>query len=209
MGDFNSDGSNKWLFVDLPAGPNDFDITSPVFRSIGGQSFNCALCNQPAYKNYSRLQMVNHCQHDSCHTAAMNDLLYRQGKIKADFLSWRLKFSLLEPRIEQLGARDWRVHDREDLFSRLISLTAEGNSQAMKSHMSDSEKLLLKYEHKERVSLLEMAVWKASCVMDKSEELTYYAMLDWKSRGWKESKDKMRSCNAIEVIVRSVLPFLS
>jgi hypothetical protein len=118
------------------------------------------------------------------------------------------RFSELEPRIQQLGIVKWQNLIRADLHSRLISLTGDGNSHITESSIRDFDKLLIKYEKMEKISLLELTIWKAACIMEKTEELTYYAMLEWNSRGWKDSKAKMRRCSAIDMIIRNVLPFL-
>jgi hypothetical protein len=64
---------------------------------------------------------------------------------------------------------------------------------------------LKRYEHLERISLVEQAVWRAVCQMTpKSPKNDTLFWRRWLVEGWKERKEELRNCNAIPII----LPFV-
>jgi len=69
--------------------------------------------------------------------------------------------------------------------------------------------LLEKYEHLERISLLQQAVWKASCEMspDKPVNDAIY-WKNWLNKDWKQKKTDTRNSFAISVIIPLVIPSL-
>jgi hypothetical protein len=67
---------------------------------------------------------------------------------------------------------------------------------------------LLKYEHIERILLLELVSWKAACIRDMDENKTILDVLEWMNDGWKENKTRLRYSTATTVIVENVLGFL-
>jgi hypothetical protein len=115
----------------------------------------------------------------------------------------------MEPRIQRLGCSKWQDIIRNELGPHAISIIKTGEPSAG-FNWETKEALLYKYEKMEQVSLFELAVWKASCIMETSEEpMTDYAMLEYKLHGWKKNKGKMLHCSAIDVIIRNTLTFLS
>jgi len=77
--------------------------------------------------------------------------------------------------------------------------------------------LLMRYEMKERISLLELAAWKVACIYQQDElqrEGSIRALSNWLSakyfveHGWKDYRTEMRQSNRISIIVESVVPFL-
>jgi hypothetical protein len=202
LADYEQD-LDKWLYVELPPS-RTFDLSSPIFEDFGNDYFSCLLCNeQQKTNNYIR----SHCQ-SANHVDRMVALVERRKSSQKALEFIRSKYALMEPRIQRLGSSTWRDSMRKEVFPEALSVIMTGKSSA-ELKWETMEALLCKHEKMEQVSLLELAVWKASCVMDKSEDLTYYAMLAWKSNGWKESKAKMRHSNAIDVIIHNTLPFLS
>jgi hypothetical protein len=63
---------------------------------------------------------------------------------------------------------------------------------------------------KRRMCLLELAVWKAMCLLHMVVTPTgdYHALQDWCRCGWKANKSAKRNSNEIGIIVRAVLPFV-
>ncbi len=70
---------------------------------------------------------------------------------------------------------------------------------------------------KERISLLELAAWKAACIhrLDEMKResgvLVFSNWLAAKSfidRDWKEYRSEMRHSNRVSIIVERVVPFL-
>jgi hypothetical protein len=69
------------------------------------------------------------------------------------------------------------------------------------------------YALKQRMWLLELAVWKALCLirMPFASEATtpdYHMLQDWCRHGWKVNKSATRNSNEIGIILRAVLPFM-
>jgi hypothetical protein len=197
---------DKWLYVQLPARPKDFESSSPIFKEESSwEHYTCLLCNQDQI--LPRNQIVTHCRFDNNHIARMTALIDRQTSSRAALELARSKYTSLKPTIQGLGSTKWQAIIRSEMCLQLTSIIATGGT-SKDSKWEIQEALVDKFEKMEQLSLLELAIWKAACIMEKTEELTYYEMLEWKSRGWKESKSKMRRSNAIDVIIQNTMPFL-
>jgi hypothetical protein len=74
------------------------------------------------------------------------------------------------------------------------------------------------YEPMERLSLLELAVWKACCIsragevrVDPNDVKTVDMAIRFAKKqklSWKDYTAVMRQSNAIEIIIRNVIPFV-
>jgi hypothetical protein len=141
---------------------------------------------------------------------------------------FRIQTRLMDPKIQQLGCLQWQNKIQYELLSHFQSITTcvpdtmlfMSNAQ----RLDDIGRLLDEYVFLEQVSLLELAVWKAACIMQLDEEddeksefaadepkpkrRTLLEVLEWMNTGWKSQKAKTRSSNSIEVIMVAVLPFL-
>ena len=64
----------------------------------------------------------------------------------------------------------------------------------------------------ERLTYLELAVWKATCVSDMPSSYlsmsSLYDVMQWVKGHWKTIKDDERSSNSIEIVMQRILPFL-
>ena len=94
-------------------------------------------------------------------------------KVQFQLLSTRLKNSKSwDGRIEKLGLRQW-----QDAIKAVLFDYCHGNAS-----ISDIPTLLSKYEMKERLSLLEIALWKSSILsrgeFDKIQDVREYTILD-------------------------------
>jgi hypothetical protein len=67
--------------------------------------------------------------------------------------------------------------------------------------------ILDQLEQKERLSLLELAIWKAQCLLDMPFKTEYVETLQWHSDKWKSNKLKHHGSNTGAIIVAAVLPF--
>ena len=59
--------------------------------------------------------------------------------------------------------------------------------------------------------MLELAAWKATCIMDLEENMSFYDTMEWLKNGWKKNKTKkkdLRHSSAMSVIVRNAVGFL-
>ena len=113
-------------------------------------------------------------------------------------------------RIDKLGLRSWRRHVKSKLFWLLLHCGVEDLVYNAKL-IAEAESLLSKYEHMERISLLELAIWKAVCIaipVNVVAKNDYHSWQDWARNGWKGGKSAMYKANEIGIIISSVIPFL-
>jgi hypothetical protein len=106
----------------------------------------------------------------------------------------------LELRVDKLGLQKWKDGMKLILFDIV----------AGRDQLSVAEELLEKYEDMERISSLELAIWKHACIQIPTKTVSNNA-LDWQGwfqQGWKENKDSTRHSPAISGIIPHVLPFL-
>ena len=78
--------------------------------------------------------------------------------------------------------------------------------------IQDAEDLLRQYKHLERISLLELAVWKFACLsMDQKQDRTKQSFLEWSrwyTSGWKQHKKSHYRCNQVVILMKAIVPFL-
>ena len=72
-----------------------------------------------------------------------------------------------------------------------------------------TKELLQLYEELVPLILLDLAAWKAACIIrGPILHCSPTSCLLWLSEGWKKSKQDHFHCNEMEIIVSSVAPFL-
>lgn len=125
----------------------------PTFYSTGAQSGKvrayCRLCN-------TSCKDPQHC-HDKEHTHVERSRQIQEiHQAERDFAKRRRRVSGLQLRISKLGCRAWRDGVEIPLFQYLMKVDK-------KSSFHVASRRLKKYEYMERVSLLELAVWKHVC----------------------------------------------
>jgi hypothetical protein len=111
----------------------------------------------------------------------------------------------LQLRVDQLGLKAWQTEVLAQLYWCLLYQFSHDNSAL--TRMKAAETLLVKYEHLERVSLLELAAWKAVCIAAKVNGC-HHSWQEWYRGGWKGSKPGARTAREIGILVVSVVPFL-
>jgi hypothetical protein len=92
--------------------------------------------------------------------------------------------------------------------------TGDVDSVLASSTLAEAKALLKKYELMERLSLLELAVWKSVCmrrvgdnvktVEDAISIATRIAHRD----SWRKYQTEMRKSNTMGIVIKHVLPFL-
>jgi hypothetical protein len=113
-------------------------------------------------------------------------------------------------RSETLGLQAWR--DKIQAIFRCVAydhLSPE-NCAPWKRRYEEAHSLvdqLDSLEQKERLSLLELAVWKALCLVDMPAMTVYVEAMEWHAYKWQSNKSKYRRSNASAVIVAAVLLF--
>jgi hypothetical protein len=91
-------------------------------------------------------------------------------------------------------------------FDRLIPDSA--TEWTMQRWIEQVHTILNQLEEKERLSLLELAIWKALCLLDMPVMTDYYETTQWQSCNWHSVKARNKRSNASAIIVAAVLPFL-
>ena len=77
--------------------------------------------------------------------------------------------------------------------------------------IQDAHKLLLQYQHWERISLLELAVWKFACLNSMDNENGKVSFLEWSrwfESGWKQHKKSHYRCKQVVIVMKAIVPFL-
>lgn len=114
---------------------------------------------------------------------------------------------LYNPRIEKLGLSRWRREVRALLYQYITS----NNSVTSDAALGQADKLLARFETMEKLSLLELAVWKASLTNDvfftSMDDLDAYWTLELGFSPVAYKNDR-RVTSGITVIIQNVLPFL-
>jgi hypothetical protein len=161
--------------------------------------YRCELCDE----SFRGDRVDEHC----C-TSAHNNRVHQIRVLQRDFVTHEC--AMLRHRADKLGLKAWQMDVESKLFSTLLNRGFEEPETALCSAAA----LLEKYEQRERSSLLELAAWKATCILHPElrpaaiKRKGYLAWLDWARNGWKENKAVLRNANEISIIVTSILPFL-
>jgi hypothetical protein len=119
----------------------------------------------------------------------------------------------LQHRIDELSVRSWQLEVQSHLYPLLLNQHSIDDSETL-WQMRSAKAALFKYERREAIALLELAVWKAVCLVnddDDDDQMTkrkgYLSWKVWSTVGWKESKGALHNTNAVGIIVMAVLPF--
>jgi hypothetical protein len=211
-----------WRFETLPSAADRFEWPTSIFRRsdtpwASQALFNCKLCGHNPRDAFSVDQMYHHCN-DPRHFLLVSNLLSTQHNTDLELRRSHSNSERLASRIEQLGLAAWQHAVRSILYEYVHSAGAVDPARS-RCIYSLALQSLVKYERLERISLIEMAAWKHSCIMlldnDDDEEqqqphetMSYLAMKEWERHGWKKIKSTMRRSEATNVIVQCVLPFL-
>jgi hypothetical protein len=103
-------------------------------------------------------------------------------------------------RLELLGSPAWKDAVRAALFSHLIA-------DCPKGLLTKAMHTLVKYEQRERLALLELAIWKDLC-LQKMPDSDYSKAVEWMKSGWKTLKQELRNSSAIVTVVSLVRPYI-
>jgi hypothetical protein len=117
------------------------------------------------------------------------------------------KITELSESVPLLGLPRWRM----EIEAILFQYCHYGHLYESKANttLKAATKLHKKYMILERLSCLELAVWKAFCLLKLTRPLnTYDDCLWWLSKGWKDNKPCMRHNPGIYIIMTHVTPFV-
>jgi hypothetical protein len=204
---------------------------------IASRSYECRLCDRVVVGAlptlwHSRSEMDAHCRSEG-HVSKVV-ALQRQNRLASGFIDnfqslgqFRradrderfLDLFQVMDRAKRLGLPAWSDAVVANVFWCLMrehdssaQEGEEGKTQARLAWQRDTLRQLDQYELMERLSLLELAVWKAECLASAPEEHRKdpASILSWFRSGWKENKEeaRLRSSSSMTVIANGVLPFL-
>ena len=181
-----------------------------------GKTWQCILCNLAIKSEQER---TNHA-FDTIHRENLAEVVKLLGKKyghNGDIIIHLGTSALaLDSRAERLQSINWKLQVQEVLF-RYMKLDSTCNpAGAEYSLLFQAKTLLQKFEQMERLSLLELALWKATCILCAGRvEVAGMKTLDDaimcvanNRYTWKKYRVEMRKSDAIEIIIQHVLPFL-
>lgn len=180
---------------------------------VSGYGWKCTLCDT----NLREVDVTAHVMKHYGHRNSILKLAMEQSWAENAFQR-RTKVVALESCLVKLEYTKWQLCVKGLLFDHLST----GDS----SILQKAENAIDMYEHMERLSLLELAVWKEACISHAGNvELdSKTSILDSKTsmktlhdallftaqhqHTWKKYRTETRKSNAIEMIIKHVLPFL-
>jgi hypothetical protein len=188
----------KWLEAPLQ-GAHVYRGVPYIQEWSKGDKWQCDLCSTGVM--WSARSARKHCsgkRHRRLHS-----ILEASRKEEARKLEMSDKLRQVQevsPRVEKLGSEKWIWHVNDALLRYMTSIQP----------INVALGLLLKYELMARLSLLELAIWKASCLSDCQFD-TMQDIEDWALNGSfhpADYKQEKRAISGVHVIITLILPFL-
>jgi hypothetical protein len=170
-----------------------------------GYGWKCTVCN----RNLRESDLTDHVQNSSHKELVL--ALASKGYCLQSILSRRTIIAPLENRLAKLEETKWQLYVKGLLFDYLS--TGDNNT------LNKVKLSLNNYEHRGRLSLLELAVWKAASIsyaghVELDSKMSIKSVHDailcaaTHQHTWKKYRTEAWKSNAIEIITKQVLPFL-
>jgi hypothetical protein len=121
----------------------------------------------------------------------------------------------LESGVDRLQDPNWQLHVQGVLY-RYMTLGVNTDDESL---LREAKALLQECEQREWLAWLELAVWKAACI-SRATRVELDSKMSMKSvedavlcvannhHTWKKYRTETGKSNAIEIIIKHVLPFL-
>ena len=146
----------------------------------------------------------------------------RAGKKFLDLACWHDETMTLNSRAQALGLQKWRTAVQSAIFCSLEKMHEVSAKEAQHNGrlkvipsptdqaLKETRNILDHFEQLERLSLLELAVWKALCTLELPISKTNTEeSRAWETEGWKAMKSRLRHHRGVNIILLSqVVPFL-
>jgi hypothetical protein len=196
-----------------------YGIEEKTFVCGSAKTWRCILCGLPIESEELRRRHAQDTRHKQEVEKALTKFSMEYDR-KAGATILRRNTSVIDLEIgaDRLQSLHWQLHVQGILYRYMrLDMTSLVSDEA--SLLKQAKTLLQKYEQMERLSLLELAVWKAACV-SRSTRVDLDSKMSMKSvedavlcvannhHTWKEYRTETRRSNAIEIIIKHVLPFL-
>ena len=188
----------KWLEAPLQ-GAHVYRGVPYIQEWSGSDKWQCDLCSTGVI--WSARSARKHCggkRHRRLYSILEASRKEEAGKLEmADKLR---QVQEVSPRVEKLGSEKWIWHVNDALLTYMTSIQP----------INVALDLLSKYELMARLSLLELAIWKASCLSDRQ----FDTMQEIEDRTLDGSfhpadyKQEKRATSGAHVIITLILPFL-
>ena len=177
----------------------------PIFRWNGTTFGNneCLLCKDPGNPaeavSMTYHETTNHSK-DAVHLANV-----KRAKVLQKSACQKLRTAQsLSQQMNSTGAPD---SFRVDLVRYLFNPTLAGPPDTALVDKMKSQ--LDKFERNEPTTLLELAVWKAACLINYQHPIKdLFELRDWWNNGWKANKSECRRHPLIDAVLTNVSPFL-
>jgi hypothetical protein len=181
-----------------------------------GCGWKCSVCGT----SLSEAGLTKHAR-DTKHRDAVVKI--SAGATTYELLDKRTEIYKFERRLDRLGCTKWQLHVQGLLFRFLVTpRPSRARVTFTRTRKLDPclpiEELLSKYEQMERLSLLELAVWKASCTIragevevDLSGVKTVEDVRSFSEKqrnSWKDYRAEMRHSYLIDIVITGVVPFV-
>jgi hypothetical protein len=163
--------------------------------------YECLLCNivypyDPNAKHLSEL----------AHTSKVSKMKKYRSEKCGMWVDCYADYLKIKAQIDVLGLKRWRDEVNSVLVNRMLQEPPYTLGDQNLQEAMDVLKLCM---FKERVSCLELAVWKYSCCNYSIEPIRCYLDLVFcYKEAWKRHKKATRGSNCITIIVSCVLPYL-
>jgi hypothetical protein len=125
-----------------------------------------------------------------------NEMIRRMALIKA-----------MQNGIDSLGSKPWKYEVESLLYNCMITDHTPQDVKTANDLHTKAQVLLSKKLDMERLSLLELAVWKYCCRKSRTEPVGYLDWKLWHDGGWKTATSACRPSSDIHVILTCVTRF--
>ena len=188
--------AEPFLCTSLPRPETQLPDGNVIVATYDG--FYCSLCE---YENFPKAKLDEHLKQET-HWERVKAVREFQREETNRISRRNEALRMAKHRLDMLTLDRWK----NEIKGMIFQYQEHGDQQEKKALLD----LLTKYEHLERISLLEQSVWKHVCRTNPPNDIVADVVLSdiWFSKGWKEVKADMRSSNEIAIIMTQVLPFL-
>lgn len=183
-----------------PITENWHTLNNAYFVPQGHLSVVREMCNTGGM---TQTQWAAHCNSEQHRQKVAQIRCRRDGLLRNEHVGRRIDdVQQLEKRAKRLRySPPWRDDIDRALYEALMKSSDP-------SILQRAGATVRRYEHMERVSLLEVAIRKYACLDDTVKPIRdIVAISQWLKDGWKVNKSKTRGCRAISIIVTHVVPF--
>ena len=138
-----------------------------------------------------------------------------------DLACWNDETMTLNSRAKALGLQKWTTEAQSAILcslERMHKVSAKEAKQCGRLRvipsptdqaLKEARNIIDHFEQMERLSLLELAVWKALCTLEHPfPMMNLKEIRAWETEGWKAAKSRFRRHRGINIILSQVVPFL-